>query len=522
MSNDKFMSEKKIRPCVVLVADRTLSARYKILFEGIFATMQTTQVPELAMRHFVAPPMGMDRFGRAFAVPLGLRRVESALLEYTGLGEGDVVCTTPEGLGEFLGPWVKVVGVSSSDPLGQGMSNTTTTSFWDGELYTKYWTRKMLAEIGEAKEKYGFKVVGGGGGAWQWDRYEDETARKTIDVVFEGYFENLGPQLFADLIEGKERESYLCEAGTCLDRVRPLTGASMLGIVELSRGCGRGCSFCTMARKKMAHVPVETIISDLKTNVAAGVRSVVSGSEDFFRYGAKGTAPEFDKLYGLLCEMQKIRELSFMQIDHGNVTSVMQLTDDQLREIRRLLTWSEKSDYLWVNMGVESASGELVAANCPGKVAPCRADDWDEVVRETVDRLTANGFFPVISLVLGLPGETGADIEQTLRLVKFLEKRKAVVFPIFYEPLLADEIGRGMNFTRAKMRAEHLELYRTCYEINFKRVPLLFWDNQRAGGVGWIKRALMRGLGYTEIYSWRKKFRQTAGEISRRAMAVQV
>lgn len=514
------MSEKQLKPCVVLVADRTLSASYKILFEGIFATMQTTQVPEIAMSKFVAPKMPTDSAGRAVAVPLGLRRVESALLEYTDLTGDDVVCTTPEGLKKVLGPWVKVVGVSSSDPLGKGMSNTTTTSFWDGDLYTKYWTRKMLQEISDAKDKYGFKVVGGGAGSWQWNRYEDETAKKCIDVVFEGYFENLGPQLFADLIEGNETESYICESRTCRDSIRPLAGASMLGIIELSRGCGRGCSFCTMAAKKMEHLPVETIISDLKTNVAAGIRSVVSGSEDFFRYGAAGLKPEFDKLYGLLTEMQKIRQLRFMQIDHGNVTSVMQMTDEELREIRRLLTWSEKSDYLWVNMGVESANGQLVAANCPGKVAPCRPEDWDEVVRQSVDRLTANGFFPVISLVLGLPGETGADVEQTLRLVKFLEKRNAVVFPIFYEPLLAEEIARGVKFTRAKMRAEHLELYRTCYEINFKKVPPLFWDNQRAGGVPWIKRALMRTLGYTEIYSWRKKFRQTAEEIRKRAMAV--
>ena len=511
------MSERKDRPKVVLVADRTLSAKYKILFEGIFATMQTTQVPEIAMRHFVSPPVSTDGSGRAKTAPLGLRRLESALLKYTNLQQHDIVCTTPEAMPGLLGPWVKVVGFSSSDPLGMGMSNTTTANFWKGQLYTKYWTKQMLQIILNARKKYDFKVVAGGAGAWQLTRYSEKIAEECIDIIFEGYFENLGLRLFEDIVNNRTTENYFCEKKTCIEKAQPITGASLLGIIELSRGCGRGCKFCSMAGKKMEHLPPDKIMADLETNIANGITSVVNGSEDFFRYGSNGIKPDFDKLQNLLRQMRKMKNLSFMQIDHANITSVMQLTDEQLIEIRKLLTWSKKTDYLWVNMGIESANGHLVAANCPGKISPFRPEDWEEIVCQTAERMTRTGFFSVFSIILGLPGETPDDISKTLRLIKYLGTQKAVIFPVFYEPLLVDQ----PRFTLDNMRVEHLQLYRTCYEINFKMVPRLFWDNQRAGGISWIKRVLMQLLGKRETATWRRTFDRIQKQLEGSSSAIE-
>jgi radical SAM superfamily enzyme YgiQ (UPF0313 family) len=505
------------RPAVVLVADRTLSAGYRVLLEGMFATMQTTRTPWWLLRRVLSPPVPTDGSGRAAAAPLGLRRVEASLLADGRLGRSDVVCTTPEALPRLLGPWTRAVGISSGDPLGGGMSNTTTRPLCGGRLYTQVWTERMLRRIRRAKRRHGFGVLAGGPGAWQWAHQHHEARRQGIDVVFEGPFERRGPGLLARLLDGRDAPPHVRETATAVEAVRPIRAPSVMGVLELSRGCGRGCRFCASAERPMDHLPERTILADLAANIAGGATSVVCGSEDVFRYGARGGRLDFERLRRLLERMREVGGRSFMQIDHANVTSVLQLSDAQLREVRRLLGRDGLADGLWLNLGAESANGALVAANAPGKIAPFRADDWPEMVRQAAARLTDAGFFPLFSIILGLPGETPADVRDTLALVRDLARRRCAVLPIFHEPVAADARAAGQAFGLADLRPDHLELFAACYQITLRRLPRLMYDNQRAGGVGRARRALLQGLGRGERLRWRRRFRRLRRRIERTA-----
>lgn len=506
-----------LKPKIVLVADRTLSADYTILFEGIFSTMQTTQVPDWAMRRLIAPPAPVDRKGRALQAPIGLRRVESSILASMDLSEDDVVCATPESLPALLGPWVELVGVSSSDPLGMGMTNTTTMHFWKGELYTKVWMARMMERLLEAKRKHGFRIIGGGAGAWQWIQQPDEAWRQGFDYIFSGYFEDNGAQWMQEILNGGEPERIVTGHNPAVDKIEPMRGASTLGVTEISRGCGKGCRFCTMAGHPMQHLEPQAIYQDLETNARHGMTSIVSASEDFFRYGGIGNRVNFERLRSLLEGMRKLPDLSFIQIDHANISSVLQYSLEQLKEIRRLLQWRQPTDYLWVNMGVESANGALVAANGRGKMF--NPDDWENMVYEAVERLNASGFFPVLSLVLGLPGETPDDVQRTLSMARTLQTKKTLLFPVFYEPVLSQEESDKERFRFDSMSSTQLELYTTCYETNFNWVPKLYWDNQRAGGVPWLKRSAIQLVGRGEIQTWRSHFRKARTRIALREKA---
>ncbi|MFP4104550.1 MAG: B12-binding domain-containing radical SAM protein [Phycisphaerae bacterium] len=509
MSSDR----RQLSPRVILVADRTLAGDYSILFEGIFASMQTTKVPRFAWKHLLSKPVPVSPDGRASQAPIGVRRVEASLLAETDLTEEDVVVATPESLPGLLSSRTEAVLFSSSDPLGRGMSNTTTSAFWSGRLYTEVLTEETLLMLKGAKQTFGFKVIVGGAGAWQFTGDRDEARRLGVDTIFEGYFENQGPQLIEDILAGKPVADHIAEKGTAIERLRPIRGGAMLGVLELSRGCGYGCEFCTMSDRPMQHVPADVVLSDLEANYRAGSRSVVNSSEDFFRYGATGAKVNFEALRDLLTRMREVGQLRFMQIDHANVTSVLQYSKEQLAEIRRLLTWSARTDYLWVNLGVESASGRLVKSIGPGKLGRLDPDCWAEAVTEAGWKLTETGFFPVFSLVLGLEGETPADVAATQTLVDEFDRMGAVVFPVFHEPYRQDR--RHARFDLSRMREDHLDLYERCYEMNFRRAPKLYYDNQRAGGVAWFKRNLIQTLGKTEVAGWRRNFRRERRRIRR-------
>ena len=495
---------------IILTADRTLFAGYRILFEGMVSASQTSRTPSLVMKTLLAPAARRDGL-RAFQAPLGLRRIESALVR-AGFQQSDVAIVDPASLKRAIGPDTRIIGLSSGDPLGIGMNSTTMSAILGGEIYTGRWFRRLAGNIRRLhRAAPEAKVVLGGAGAWQLAGNRRAQEELGIDHVVSGYCEGNVGGLFARIMDGEELPVALTgERVAAAGKIPPILGPTLMGGVEISRGCGLGCAFCTLARQPMEHLPMEAVLADAETNLAAGVRDLMLVTEDVFRYGAQGTRAQPAALIELIARLRALPATRLIQTDHANVSSTAQFSDEELAAVRRGIVGNTRHEFVWLNLGVETASGPLLAANGGRpKMGGVEPEAWDEFCEHQVRRLIWAAYFPLISILFGLPGETPADVERTLRWVQRLSAERLAVFPLFNAPLNAGAPTFGLK----EMSAAHWRLFRACYDLNFRWVPRLFWDNQSAAGVPLWRRSTLQALGRAQTLAWKCLFVARSGRI---------
>ncbi len=480
---------------VVLTADRTLMADHRTLFGGMIASSQTTTTPRPIVDLLLAPRP------RVAVAPLGLRRIEAALLG-NGFAQDEVAVVESERLHEVIGPETRIIAISAGEACGLGMNSTTMTAINGGEAYPRRLVRETMARIRRLRERAPrARVVFGGPGAWQLVSNENLRRSLGCDHVVVGQAEGNAAEVFHRLAAGEALPTIIDGHAVDAAHVPPIRGASTMGVVELSRGCGLGCTYCVMGRIPMQHLPEETILADVTTNVSAGLTSIAAISEDMLRYRAAGARVNPEALIGLLRRMREIGGVELIQTDHANITSVAGYSDEQLREVRDLMVGDTGSVHPWVNLGVESASGELLARSGSAKLGGVDRADWGEFAREQLLRLIGAGFMPMASLMLCMPGETPEHVQMALDWVESLSDEPLTIFPVIYAP-----IDGGEPPGRDDLTPLHWRLIRRCYAANFREVPRMFWDGQTAAGVPLGRRLALQALGRGQMVRWHVLF----------------
>ena len=472
---------------IVLTADRTLMSSYNILFDGMVAASQTNTIPSSVLKGLLAPSVKTFGDKRVVTAPLGLRRVEASLIR-GGFVKEEVGIFRPKDLTSVIGPATQIVAISSGDPSGLGMNSSTMEALYGGKIYNKIFFKQILDLLSKLKNRgYKFKVVLGGPGAWQLL----DTKESIIDHIITGYCEENAVQLFRNIIEGKA-DRVLKGVNIAPEKVPAIIGASSMGVVEISRGCGLGCDYCTIKNIPMTHMPADLVLSDIQTNISFGIDNAALISEDFFRYGSK-SLKELNPgaLIGLLSKVREKTKVKLIQTDHVNLASAGAYSDAELKEVSRLIKGREKRRYIWLNLGVETPSERLLKLNSPGKAVLRGRNNWEEFALEQIVRLGSFDYFPLVSVIMGLPGETEEDVLGLERFVDKLKDKKVSVFPLYFTAI-ENKIPAELN---AGFRKIYGRIMRKSYALNLKLVPKMYWENQRIAGVNRARMLLLQCLG---------------------------
>lgn len=461
--------EKGSMTDILLTADKTLMSNYHDNeFLGFGTCAPPNFIPEWLFSYLFFPPLKAKK-GIPTTAPYGLRKTEAQLKK-----EGfDVLTVTPDAVRNRL-PDAKVLGVYTMDPFGLGPASSTLAALFKKEPYLAKHFEQLISNpaIKKAKQK-GLKILVGGPGAWQF-KYREKTVKDfEIDCVVEGETENIIGKLCKAAICGQEiPRFYETSAGEVptIDEIPNITRPSINGLIEIGRGCCRGCQFCNVTLRPLRWYPIEKIEHEMAVNLNSGcVDEICLHAEDVMLYGSSNTVPNEEKLLSLHEKvMRKCGSLSWSHCSLAAVAANPKLFHDVSEIIL------QRQPFWGVEVGIETGSADIARKIMPAKAHPFNPDNWREVVVEAMGIMHDNKLVPAGTIIVGLPEEKQEDIIRTQELMDDLKCMRSLIVPLFFVPL-----GRLKGedwFRETKLSKQHRELMIQCAEHDFYWVDnLLDW-----------------------------------------------
>ena len=447
-------------PEIVLTSDRTLMSDYHSNeFLGFGTCSPPNFIPEWFFSYLFFPPI-KSRRGLPVAAPYGLRKVEAQLLR-----EGFSVATVnPEQMGRCVEN-ARVIGVHVMDPFGIGPASSTLAAILKKEPYLAKHFRLLVdsSAFRRAKQK-GAKIVVGGPGAWQFRYRPAFMEQHGIDCVVEGEGENVLGKVFRALMNGEVVPRFLevkRDESPGLDDVPDIVKPSINGLVEIGRGCCRGCEFCNVTQRPLRWFPYEKVLREISVNVAGGVKACCLHAEDIMLYGSRNTLPDGERLIRLHeLVMEETESLSWSHCSLAAVAANPKLIE-RISEIVR-----ERQAWWGAEIGIETGSAKLAEKIMPAKAHPFSAEEWPAVVKAGMGLMHDNFLIPACTLIVGLPQETEDDVLRTMELMDDLKGMRSLIVPLFFVPL-----GRLRSedwFRHAEMTELHKQLLFQCAEHDFQ------------------------------------------------------
>ncbi len=213
----------------------------------LFAT-----VPAKYARTLLAGKLGANELeadGQAKYVPNGLRVVEALLLRE--FRDEEIAVCYPSELEKFVGSSTRVIGVHAHNPMGITFAAAVYAQLAgpQTECLNAREFREMMSHPALSRHRDHLRIIAGGPGAWQIRRAGVQ-GEYGIDCLVDGEAEGLVLPLFRAAVKGEPLPPTVEGHSPALESIPTRCGRSTLGVVEITRGCGRGCQFCGIAARR--------------------------------------------------------------------------------------------------------------------------------------------------------------------------------------------------------------------------------------------------------------------------------
>jgi len=426
-------------------------------------------IPDAVYRWLFFPQV-KTKNGLPTVAPYGLRKIEAQLLS-----EGfDVLTVAPKHLKRYL-PKARALGIHVMDPFGLGPASTTLAFVLKAEPFLAQYFRALLSdpEVKRAKDR-GLKIIVGGPGSWQFKYRQRFIEEHGVDCIVMGEAEKVIGNVFRAALKGDDLplfyETSINDAPT-LEEIPDIVNASVNGLIEIGRGCCRGCQFCSVTLRPLRWYSLDKIMREMDANVKAGnVTWACLHAEDVMLYGSKNTSPDEDKLIKLHnLASKKAHGLAW---SHCSLAAVA-ANPNLFRKISEIIL--QKQAWWGAEIGIETGSPRIAKKMMPAKAHPFKAEQWPEVVREGMGLMHDHNMVPAGTLIVGTPEETEDDVLKTIELMDDLRDFRSLIVPLFFVPMgkLKDEHW----FKDTHMTELHKELLIRCMEHDFHWIDnLLDWS----------------------------------------------
>ena len=515
-----------VHPKIVLTADRTLMSPYRGIslatFFGCAPALDPNrdknnfwykilknQVTPKVLFDFICNPISHTN-GVADYAPYGLRKVEAGLLR-DGFKREDIVVAHPDHIEKFIGPETEVVGTYEMDPLGMGPVTMTFTYGRKQISYDEYYCRDLHMKINAAKKKNGShaKVIAGASGTWQYNYDPEKIEEYGLYAVLEGELGGIAPEIdghagkfFNHLIDGDfenmdpfrkradfkvnikefKRDDKLIHGRFVnfwdrpdIEEIPEIVEPSMHGMIEVMRGCGRGCKFCDVTLRALRYYPPEKVKKEVEINLKkGGAKSAWVHSDDIFVYGmdprtSKQMEPNREALEELFTAIMSTG-VEHTNPTHGTLAGA--IADEKLIPNISKIIRASPTNLIGIQCGFETGSLRLIAKYADRKLAPYSPEEWHWVVKEGVKTLNENHWVPAFTLIMGLDNdETPEDAWETIRILSELEREQPdsmfTATPLTFVPIGLLEKSEFFDIGNEMDPAQLGVMYKT-WQHNFK------------------------------------------------------